>query len=102
MSFIYTFVSSNYLLLYYPNTLIPYSGPPLTSHQWFGGKDDIKLISVNWLSTICKLRGYQWNFDILDSCTKLHAVCRGIKVDDGYGYGMLILLFYMIMYGQKR
>ena len=59
-------VSANYLLLYYSDTIVTYSGSSISSHHQFSVHGGRTVISVDWFGDGRKSGGYRWGFDFLD------------------------------------
>ena len=85
-------MSADSLLLYYPNPVLPYSRSFLSSHQWFNVHDGRTVISVDWFGAGRMSEGERWDFDLLESRTKLYVVHGGSRVDDGDSNGVPILV----------
>ena len=76
---LHTSVFAGYLLPYYPDTVVTYTGFSLFSRQRFDMHDGTTVISVDWFGAGRTLRGERWDFDLLESWTKLRVVRRGSR-----------------------
>ena len=82
--------------------MFPYSGSSLSSQQRFKIRDGGTVISVDWFRVGRTSGGERWDFDILETRTKLRIVRGGSIGDDGESDGMSILVDAVSMDRQQR
>ena len=95
-------MSADYLLLYYPDRVVTYSGSSLSSCQRFEVHDGGTVISVNWFRAGHKSGGQRWDFDLLEIRTDLRVVRGGSREDGGDDDGVSVLVDSVSMDGRKR